>query len=182
MPCLSAGFINENREFPRMTFAFTVDGVASIIGSLMGTSPVTAFIESASGIREGGRTGLTACVVGCYMFIALFFTPLLGKGSTSRRVWVRVVLLFYCSCDSMWRVCQHPSAAELHPPPLPQGLAGLSVHVSAIFYSQRIISTLVPNFLNLKACQDDVASCTHAAVSHCCFKCFNCCFKNTRTV
>lgn len=63
-----------------MTFAFTVDGIASIVGSLMGTSPVTAFIESASGIREGGRTGLTACVVGCYMFIALFFTPLLGKG------------------------------------------------------------------------------------------------------
>lgn len=62
-----------------MTFAFTVDGIATIVGALMGTSPVTAFIESASGIREGGRTGLTACVVGCYMFISLFFTPLLGK-------------------------------------------------------------------------------------------------------
>ena len=62
-----------------MTFAFTVDGIASIVGSLMGTSPVTAFIESAAGIREGGRTGITACVVGCYMFIALFFTPLLGE-------------------------------------------------------------------------------------------------------
>ena len=62
-----------------MTFAFTVDGIATSVGALMGTSPVTAFIESASGIREGGRTGLTACVVGCYMFIALFFTPLLGK-------------------------------------------------------------------------------------------------------
>lgn len=74
-----AGFINERREFPRMTFAFCVDGIATSVGALMGTSPVTAFIESASGIREGGRTGLTACVVGCYMFIALFFTPLLGR-------------------------------------------------------------------------------------------------------
>ena len=101
-----AGFINENREFPRMTFAFTVDGIASIVGSLMGTSPVTAFIESASGIREGGRTGLTACVVGCYMFIALFFTPLLGKGSDSPCVWVKVVLLFPCSDDSTGSLCQ----------------------------------------------------------------------------
>ncbi|KAL3161762.1 hypothetical protein ABBQ38_008857 [Trebouxia sp. C0009 RCD-2024] len=73
------GFINERREFPRMTFAFCVDGIATSVGALMGTSPVTAFIESASGIREGGRTGLTACVVGCYMFIALFFTPLLAS-------------------------------------------------------------------------------------------------------
>ena len=83
-----------------MTFAFTVDGIASIVGSLMGTSPVTAFIESASGIREGGRTGLTACVVGCYMFIALFFTPLLGKGSDSPYVCVNVVMFFSCSDDS----------------------------------------------------------------------------------
>ena len=62
-----------------MTFAFTVDGIASIVGSLMGTSPVTAFIESASGIREGGRTGLTGSGVGFYSFTDLFFTPLLDK-------------------------------------------------------------------------------------------------------
>ena len=74
-----------------MTFAFTVDGIASIVGSLMGTSPVTAFIESASGIREGGRTGLTACVVGCYMFIALFFTPLLGEPSLPLSIFLSCV-------------------------------------------------------------------------------------------
>ena len=68
-----------------MSFAFTVDGIATIVGALLGTSPVTAFIESASGIREGGRTGLTACVVGCYMFVALFFTPLLGTGHSLLR-------------------------------------------------------------------------------------------------
>ena len=45
----------------------------------MGTSPLTVFIESATGIREGGRTGLTACVTGICFFIALFFAPLLGK-------------------------------------------------------------------------------------------------------
>ncbi len=51
----SAGFMNAKKEFPRQTFAFCVDGLSSIIGSFMGTSPIAAFIESASGIREGGR-------------------------------------------------------------------------------------------------------------------------------
>ena len=47
-------------------------------GSLMGTSPIAAFIESASGIREGGRTGITALCVSAWYFVALFFTPVLG--------------------------------------------------------------------------------------------------------
>ena len=47
--------MNAKKEFPRQTFAFCVDGLSSIIGSFMGTSPIAAFIESASGIREGGR-------------------------------------------------------------------------------------------------------------------------------
>ena len=55
--CL-AGFMNAKKEFPRQTFAFCVDGLSSIIGSFMGTSPIAAFIESASGIREGGRYSL----------------------------------------------------------------------------------------------------------------------------
>lgn len=90
-----------------MTFAFTVDGIASIVGSLMGTSPVTAFIESAAGIREGGRTGLTACVVGCYMFIALFFTPLLGKStcSSSPCCLVGVGLLVGLAVCGMFFIC-----------------------------------------------------------------------------
>jgi hypothetical protein len=47
------------------------------VGSLMGSSPIAAFIESASGIREGGRTGLTAICVSLWFFVALFFTPIL---------------------------------------------------------------------------------------------------------
>ena len=54
-------------------------GIGIVVGSLMGTSPLTVFIESATGIREGGRTGLTACITGCCFFIALFFAPLLGE-------------------------------------------------------------------------------------------------------
>lgn len=69
------------QTFERHIFAFSVDGFASVIGSLFGTSPVTAFIESASGIREGGRTGLTALTVAFFFFCALFFTPVLGESS-----------------------------------------------------------------------------------------------------
>ncbi|KHN25828.1 Adenine/guanine permease AZG1 [Glycine soja] len=47
--------------------------------SLLGTSPVTAFIESSTGIREGGRTGITALTVAAYFFLAFFFTPLLAS-------------------------------------------------------------------------------------------------------
>ncbi|KAK9811846.1 hypothetical protein WJX72_011125 [[Myrmecia] bisecta] len=73
------GFLDENKSFPNQTFAFCVDGLSSVIGSLMGTSPITAFVESASGIREGGRTGITALTVGFYFFISLFFTPIFAS-------------------------------------------------------------------------------------------------------
>ncbi|KAF2540619.1 hypothetical protein F2Q68_00032970 [Brassica cretica] len=55
-----AGFVDENGDFEGQYFAFMSDASAIVIGSLLGTSPVTVFIESSTGIREGGRTGLTA--------------------------------------------------------------------------------------------------------------------------
>ncbi|KAE9465135.1 hypothetical protein C3L33_02963, partial [Rhododendron williamsianum] len=60
-------------------FAFMSDASAIVVGSLLGTSPVTAFIESSTGIREGGRTGLTALTVAGYFLLAFFFTPLLAS-------------------------------------------------------------------------------------------------------
>lgn len=71
------GFVNEANAFPRQLLAFVVDGVSIIIGSLLGCAPLTTYIESASGIREGGRTGLTAVVTSFGYFLALFFTPLI---------------------------------------------------------------------------------------------------------
>ncbi|CAA2999161.1 adenine guanine permease AZG1-like [Olea europaea subsp. europaea] len=55
------------------------DASSIVVGSLLGTSPVTAFIESSTGIREGGRTGLTALTVAGYFMLAFFFTPLLAS-------------------------------------------------------------------------------------------------------
>ncbi|KAF9670448.1 hypothetical protein SADUNF_Sadunf13G0070000 [Salix dunnii] len=74
-----AGFSDENGDFEGQYFAFMSDAMAIVVGSLLGTSPVTAFIESSTGIREGGRTGLTAITVAGYFFLAFFFTPLLAS-------------------------------------------------------------------------------------------------------
>ncbi|KAL1187893.1 Adenine/guanine permease AZG1 [Cardamine amara subsp. amara] len=74
-----AGFVDENGDFAGQYFAFMSDASAIVIGSLLGTSPVTVFIESSTGIREGGRTGITALTVAVYFFLAMFFTPLLAS-------------------------------------------------------------------------------------------------------
>nr|XP_043633733.1 adenine/guanine permease AZG1-like [Erigeron canadensis] len=74
-----AGFTDENGNFEGQYFAFMSDATAITIGSLLGTSPVTAYIESSTGIREGGRTGITALAVAGYFMLAFFFTPLLAS-------------------------------------------------------------------------------------------------------
>ncbi|KAI4356131.1 hypothetical protein L6164_000178 [Bauhinia variegata] len=74
-----AGFVDINGNFEGQYFAFMADASSIVVGSLLGTSPVTAFIESSTGIREGGRTGLTALTVAGYFFLAFFFTPLLAS-------------------------------------------------------------------------------------------------------
>lgn len=74
-----AGFVDAQGNFPGQYFAFMSDATAICAGSLLGTSPITTFIESSTGIREGGRTGLTAITVAFYFFLSLFFTPLLAS-------------------------------------------------------------------------------------------------------
>ncbi|KAK4104809.1 hypothetical protein N658DRAFT_542115 [Parathielavia hyrcaniae] len=69
----------EDKDFPRSTMAFCVDGFCISVGALFGTSPVTAFIESSAGIAEGGRTGLTAVVAGFCFLVSLFFAPLFAS-------------------------------------------------------------------------------------------------------
>ncbi|ADU65893.1 NCS2 family permease [Desulfurispirillum indicum] len=73
-----AGYLDANGKLPRADKALMADGVGTTVGACLGTSTVTAYIESASGIAEGGRTGLTAVVVGVLFLLALFFTPIIG--------------------------------------------------------------------------------------------------------
>lgn len=73
-----AGLTDENGKFPRMKQALYVDSVSSVAGAFMGTSSVTAYIESSSGVAVGGRTGLTAVVVGILFLLVMFLSPLAG--------------------------------------------------------------------------------------------------------
>ncbi|CAL9058459.1 unnamed protein product [Musa banksii] len=74
-----AGYVDANGDFEGQYFAFMSDAAAIVVGALLGTSPVTAFIESSTGIKEGGRTGMTALTVAGYFLLAFFFTPLLAS-------------------------------------------------------------------------------------------------------
>lgn len=74
------GAIDEDtQDFEGSAVAYIVDAVGISIGSLFGSPPVTAFIESGAGISEGGATGLTACVTGLCFFISLFFAPIFAS-------------------------------------------------------------------------------------------------------
>ena len=73
-----AGALDANGNMPRSRRTFACDGLAAICGAFLGTSTTTAYIESASGIEEGGRTGLVAVMVGGLFIVAMFFWPLAG--------------------------------------------------------------------------------------------------------
>ena len=70
------GLLDENGRLPRLGRALAADSVATVAGSALGTSTTTSYIESASGISAGGRTGLTAVVVAVLFLLALFLSPL----------------------------------------------------------------------------------------------------------
>ena len=71
------GFIDEEGQAVGIENAFLADAVAGIIGAIFGTSTVTAYVESATGIGLGGKTGLTAIVTGILFLLSIFFTPLI---------------------------------------------------------------------------------------------------------
>jgi AGZA family xanthine/uracil permease-like MFS transporter len=73
-----AGLLDEDGKLPRMGKALSADSIATITGSMVGSSTVTSYIESASGVREGGRTGLTAVTVGVLFILALILAPIIG--------------------------------------------------------------------------------------------------------
>jgi AGZA family xanthine/uracil permease-like MFS transporter len=74
-----AGRVKEDGTIPGIGRMLGADAIATVFGALMGTSTTTTYIESASGVAEGGRTGLTAVVTGVLFLLALFFGPLIGS-------------------------------------------------------------------------------------------------------
>lgn len=74
------GLVNEEkRSFEGEYVAYLVDAGSTVVGSVLGVTTTTAYVESSAGIREGGRTGLTAVIIGLYFCLSLFFIPLLSS-------------------------------------------------------------------------------------------------------
>ena len=90
------GLLDEKGELPRMRQALIADSSATAIGSLLGTSNTTSYIESAAGVSAGGRTGLTGVVVAALFLLALLFSPLAGMippyASAAALLYVAVVM------------------------------------------------------------------------------------------
>jgi len=72
-----AGFMRNNK-LPRASRALVVDAAGTVVGACLGTSTITSYIESATGVAYGGRTGLTSITVGTLFVLALVFSPLIG--------------------------------------------------------------------------------------------------------
>ena len=74
--CTKANMIGPDGRIPRVKEAFMADSIATTVGACLGTSTTTTYVESASGVAQGGRSGLTAFAVTCCFAISLFFSPL----------------------------------------------------------------------------------------------------------
>lgn len=90
----AAGMMDEQGRLKRIGPAFMSDSIACMVGAALGTSTVTSYIESAAGIRAGGRTGLTAVVVAVLFLLSIFFSPL----ATSIPGFATAPALFFVAC------------------------------------------------------------------------------------
>ncbi|MGE3066772.1 MAG: NCS2 family permease [Hyphomicrobiaceae bacterium] len=95
-----AGLIDKDGKLPRIGRALTVDSTAAMVGAALGTSTTTSYIESASGVNAGGRTGLVAVTVAILFLLALFFSPLAG----SIPAYATAPALVYVACLMMTAV------------------------------------------------------------------------------
>ena len=73
-----AGFVDEKGQIPGIRNILTVDSIAAAVGGFFGASSITTYIESASGVAEGGRTGLASVVTGLLFLVAAFFSPIIA--------------------------------------------------------------------------------------------------------
>ena len=94
-----AGMMDKNGKIPHLKQAFMVDAIGTTAGAMLGTSTITTFVESASGVGEGGRSGLTSFVVAVSFLLSLFFAPffLSVPGAATAPVLILVGLMMMSS-------------------------------------------------------------------------------------
>lgn len=97
-----AGLIGPDGSIPRLRRVLVADSAATIAGSLLGTSTVTSYIESAAGVRAGGRTGLVGVTVAALFLLTLFFAPL----AQSVPVYATAPALFFVACLMARRIAE----------------------------------------------------------------------------
>ena len=92
-----AGLVDENGNMPNMKEALLSDAIGTVVGSCTGTSTVTTFVESASGVEAGGRTGLTALVTGILFLACMFLAPVAAiipaAATSAALIYVGVLML-----------------------------------------------------------------------------------------
>lgn len=92
-----AGMVDENGKMPNMKQALLADAIGTVTGSVTGTSTVTTFVESASGVEAGGRTGLTALTTGILFLACIFIAPIAAvipaAATSSALIYVGILML-----------------------------------------------------------------------------------------
>lgn len=88
--------LTKDGKIPRAKKAFLGDAIATTVGSMFGTSPSTAYLESSTGVAAGGRTGLTATVVAILFAASIFFSPLISAISSVQAITAPVLIIVGC--------------------------------------------------------------------------------------
>lgn len=94
-----ADMLDEEGKLPKIKGALMADAVATTAGAVLGTSTVTTFVESASGVTAGGRTGLTSCVTGLLFLLSIVFSPLFLSIPSFATAPALIIVGFYMMCN-----------------------------------------------------------------------------------
>lgn len=140
-----AGMLDKNGNMPKMKEALTADAIGTITGSLTGTSTVTTFVESASGVEAGGRTGLTSFTAGILFLACMFIAPIAAiipaAATSSALIYVGIIMLAglkKIDFDDMTQLV--PVALMLIAMPV-SGSIGHAIGIGMISYSVIMIFT-----------------------------------------
>ena len=134
-----AGMLDKNGKMPNMKQALLSDAVGTVAGSLTGTSTVTTFVESASGVEAGGRTGLTALTTGIMFIACIFIAPIAGiipaAATSSALIYVGVLMVAGLKNVDFDDICQSlPVALMMIDMPI-SGSIGHAIGLGLITYT-----------------------------------------------
>ena len=134
-----AGMLDKNGKMPNMKQALLSDAVGTVAGSLIGTSTVTTFVESASGVEAGGRTGLTALTTGIMFLACIFIAPIAGiipaAATSSALIYVGVLMVAGLKNVDFDDICQSlPVALMMIAMPI-SGSIGHAIGIGLITYT-----------------------------------------------